>query len=145
MERWPGNRGRACNGCDKRIDSPAIAAHPERSIHSPREAAMPKFLIQASYTAEGLKGLQKEGAASRAAGAAKLAAALGGKCEAFYWSFGEQDVVAIFDVPSAVDATAMAITVSATGAIRTKTTPLLTASETDAALKKTLDFHAPGR
>jgi uncharacterized protein with GYD domain len=106
---------------------------------------MPKYLVQASYTAEGLKGLQKEGAASRAQQANRVAEALGGKCEAFYWAFGEQDVVAIFDVPSTVDMAALAIAVSASGLIRAKTTPLLTAGETETALKKSIDFHAPGR
>jgi uncharacterized protein with GYD domain len=106
---------------------------------------MPKYLVQASYTAEGLKGLQKEGAASRVQSAQRVAEALRGKCEVFYWAFGEQDVVAIFDVPSSADMAALAIAVSASGLIRAKTTPLLTAGETDAALKKSVDFRAPGR
>jgi uncharacterized protein with GYD domain len=105
---------------------------------------MPKYLVQASYTAEGLKGLQKEGAASRAQNAQKAAEAVGGKCEAFYWAFGEQDVVAIFDVSNTVDMAALAIAVSASGLIRAKTTPLLTASETDSALKKSVNFRPPG-
>lgn len=105
---------------------------------------MPKYLVQASYTADGLKGLQKEGAASRAQQANRVAEALGGKCEAFYWAFGDQDVVAIFDVPSTVDMAAIAIAVSASGGIRAKTTPLLTAAEADAALKKSVDFRPPG-
>jgi GYD domain-containing protein len=62
--------------------------------------SMPKYLVQASYTAEGLSGLQKEGATSRVQNAQMAAEAVGGKCEAFYWAFGEQDVVAIFDVPN---------------------------------------------
>ena len=106
---------------------------------------MPKYLVQASYTAEGLKGLQTDGAASRVQSANKVAAALGGKCDAFYWAFGEQDVLAIFDLPSSVDVAALAFAVSASGLIRTKTTPLLTASEADAALKKSVDFRPPGR
>ena len=106
---------------------------------------MPKYLVQASYTADGLKGLQKDGAASRVQSANKVAEALGGKCDAFYWAFGEQDVVAIFDLPNAVDAAALAFAVSASGLIRTKTTPLLTAGEADGALKKSVDFRPPGR
>ena len=51
----------------------------------------------------------------------------------------------IFDVPSTVDMAALAIAVSASGAIHAKTTPLLTAGETDAALKKSVDFRPPGR
>jgi uncharacterized protein with GYD domain len=106
---------------------------------------MSKYLVQASYTADGLKGLQKDGAASRVQSANKVAEALGGKCDAFYWAFGEQDVVAIFDLPNTVDMAALAFAVSASGLIRTKTTPLLTASEADGALKKSVDFRPPGR
>jgi len=106
---------------------------------------MPKFLVQASYSADGFKGLQKEGATGRVEAVSKAAAGLGGKCEAMYWAFGEQDVVAIFDLPGSVDAAALAFAVSGAGAARTKTTPLLTAAETDAALKKSVSYRPPGR
>ena len=106
---------------------------------------MPKYLVQASYTADGVKGLQKDGAASRVKMASQVAETLGGKCDGFYWAFGQQDVVAIFDLPAAVDAAALAFAVSSSGAIRTTTTPLLTAAETDAVLKKSVGFRAPGR
>ena len=45
---------------------------------------MPKYLIQASYTAEGLKGLQKDKASGRRTTVAKAVEAAGGKVEAFY-------------------------------------------------------------
>ena len=105
---------------------------------------MAKYLVQASYTAEGIKGLQKEGAASRQKQAQKVAEALGGKCDGFHWAFGAQDVVAIFDLPDNVSAAAMAFAVSATGLIRATTTPLLTAAEADQALKKSVAFKPPG-
>jgi uncharacterized protein with GYD domain len=106
---------------------------------------MPKCLVQSSYTPEGLKGLQKDGAAGRLKVASQAAESLGGKLEAIYFAFGEHDVVAILDLPSPVDAAALAFAVSGTGAIRTKTTPLLTLDEADAALKKSVAFRAPGR
>lgn len=106
---------------------------------------MPKYLVQASYTAEGVKGLQKDGAASRVRMGSQVAETLGGKCEGFYWAFGQQDVVALFDLPSTVDAAALAFAVSGSGAIRTTTTPLLTAAEADQALKKSVNFKAPGK
>ncbi|HXP73696.1 MAG TPA: hypothetical protein VN823_06075 [Stellaceae bacterium] len=43
---------------------------------------MPKFLIQGSYTAEGLKGLQKDKASGRRAAVASAMEALGGKLDA---------------------------------------------------------------
>lgn len=106
---------------------------------------MPKYLVQASYTAEGLKSLQKEGATGRVQSANRVAETLGGKCDGFYWSFGEQDVVAIFDLPNSIDAAALAFAVSVSGLIRTKTTPLLTDKEADEALKKSVNFRPPGR
>jgi uncharacterized protein with GYD domain len=106
---------------------------------------MPKYLVRASYTAEGVRGLQKEGAASRAQGAAKVAESLGGRCDAFLWAFGSHDVVAIFDMPSSVEMAAPSFAVSSTGLIRTTTTPLLTEAETDAALKESVEFRPPGR
>jgi hypothetical protein len=56
---------------------------------------MPKYLLQASYTTEGLKGLLKEGGSSRRATVEQLARGLGGEIEAFYYAFGEHDVYAI--------------------------------------------------
>jgi uncharacterized protein with GYD domain len=106
---------------------------------------MPKYLVQANYTAEGLKGLQKEGAEGRIHSANKVAETLGGRCDGFYWAFGEHDVVAIFDLPNPVDAAALAFAVSASGLIRTTTTPLLTSKEADEALKKSVNFRPPGR
>ena len=106
---------------------------------------MPKYLVEASYTPEGVRGLQKEGAVARVDNAAKVAAALGGKCDVFHWSFGNNDVVAIFDLPSSADAAALALAVSASGLVHAKTTPLLTAPECDLALKKSVAFRPPGK
>ena len=106
---------------------------------------MPKFLIEASYTSEGLKGLQKDKSSGRKAAVSKAAEALGGKLEAYYFALGEHDVVAILDLPDTVSATALALAVSGTGLVRTKTTVLLTVEETDKALEKQVAYRGPGR
>ena len=106
---------------------------------------MPKYMIQASYTAEGLKGLQKDKASGRRASVSEAAEALGGKLEALYYAFGEDDVVAILDLPDNVSASALSLAVSASGIVRTRTTPLLTVDETDQALQKSVNYRAPGR
>src|SRR5688572_28632515 len=54
--------------------------------------AMPKFLIEASYTAEGLKGLMKDKAAGRTAALTAALESVGGKLDAIYWSLGDADV-----------------------------------------------------
>jgi len=105
---------------------------------------MAKYLMEVSYSAEGLKGLQKDKAAGRKAAVAKAVEALGGKLEAFYYALGDHDVITIVDLPDAVSASALALGASATGLVRTKTTALLTVEETDQALGKKVSFRAPG-
>src|SRR5260370_2863330 len=103
---------------------------------------MSKYLIQASYTEEGLKGLQKDKSSGRKAAVSKAAEALGGKLDAYYFALGEHDVVAILDLPDAASATALALAASATGLVRTKTTVLLTARETDKALRRKIAYRS---
>ena len=106
---------------------------------------MPKYLIEASYTAEGLKGLHKDKSSGRRAAVAKAVEALGGKLEAYYFALGEHDVVTIVDLPDTVSATALALTVSGTGLARTRTTVLMTVEETDKALAKKVAYRGPGK
>jgi len=60
---------------------------------------MPKYLLNASYSAEGSKGLLKDGGTKRVSAARTLVESLGGKIETFYFAFGKTDVVAIVDLP----------------------------------------------
>jgi uncharacterized protein with GYD domain len=106
---------------------------------------MPKYLVQANYLEEGLKGLRKEGGSSRRAAVEKLFASVGGKLEAFYYAFGDTDAFVIGDVPDNVSAAALSLTVNATGAVTTKITALLTPEEIDAAAKKAVGYRAPGQ
>jgi uncharacterized protein with GYD domain len=48
---------------------------------------MAKYLWQSSYSADGLKGVMKEGGSSRRAAIEILINGLGGKLEAFYFAF----------------------------------------------------------
>jgi uncharacterized protein with GYD domain len=106
---------------------------------------MPKFLVTGSYTGEGLKGLLKEGGSGRRKAVEAAVKSMGGHLEAYYFSFGDNDVVSIVDVPDNVTAAALAIGISSTGTVATKTTVLLTAEEIDEATKKTLSFRPAGR
>ena len=105
---------------------------------------MAKYLIRGSYTAEGTKGLLKEGGTKRVAAVEKVIAGLGGRLDALYYTFGDADVLAIIDVPDAASAAAFSLAVSATGAVQTSTTPLLTPQEIDQACKKSVKYRAPG-
>lgn len=105
---------------------------------------MPKYLAIASYTAEGVKGVMKEGGSGRVAAIEKLAAGLGGKMEAFYFAFGEDDAYVIYEVPDNATAAAVSLTVAASGAARVKTVALLTPEEVDEATTKSVDYRPPG-
>lgn len=106
---------------------------------------MPKYLIQASYTAEGLKGLHKDKASGRKTAVAAAASAAGGKLEAMYFAFGADDVICILDMPDNVTASALSLAVSAAGSVHIRTTPLMTIEETDRALAKSIAYRAPGK
>jgi uncharacterized protein with GYD domain len=105
---------------------------------------MPKYLIEASYTEEGAKGLMKEGAAARRAEVQRMVENLDGHLDAFYFVFGQNDVRVLLDLPGNVTAAVVSLAVMSTGAVRMKTTVLLTPEELDEAVKTRVDYHPPG-
>ena len=106
---------------------------------------MPKYLFQASYTTEGLKGLLKEGGSKRREVVEQLTKALGGTVEAFYFAFGDNDVYIISEVPDHVSVAAVSLTANASGTVKVKTTVLLTPEEVDQAAKMTVNYRPPGQ
>lgn len=106
---------------------------------------MPKYLLNASYTAEGTKGLLAEGGTKRREAAVKAIKAAGGKVEAFYFAFGKSDAIVVVDLPDNVSATAASLAINASGAVTTSTTVLLTPAEVDEAVKKVVPYRAPGQ
>ena len=105
---------------------------------------MPKFMFEAMYTLDGVKGVQDEGGTSRRDAVAKLAENLGGKLESFHFAFGERDAYVICDLPDNESATAAALAVNASGGVAVKTVVLLTPEEVDAAAQRSADFRGPG-
>ncbi len=106
---------------------------------------MAKFLVTVSYTAEGAKGVRKDGGTKREEAARSAAESLGGKVEAFYFSFGKQDAIVIVDFPNAAAAAALSLAVGASGAAHCHTTPLLTSAEMDHAASAKTAYRAPGQ
>lgn len=104
---------------------------------------MAKYLIQASYTAEGSKGLLKEGGTGRRRAVDEVVAGLGGTVEAMYYAYGEDDVVTIVDFPDTTSMAAVSLMVKASGALQTRATPLLTVEEIDEAARKQAAFRPP--
>ena len=105
---------------------------------------MPRYLIEASYTNAGVKGVQSAGGSSRRDAVRATLEGLGGSLECFYFGFGEHDAYVIGDLPDNEAATAVAIAVGASGGATVKTTVLLTPEEVDAAAQKSVGYRAPG-
>ena len=106
---------------------------------------MAKYLIQANYVGEGIKGLLKDGGSKRRAVVETMVKSIGGSIEAFYYAFGDTDLYAIADFPDHASAAAMALTVASTGTVKIKTTVLLTPEEIDSAMKIKPTFSPPGK
>ena len=106
---------------------------------------MPKYLVQANYVGEGVKGLLKDGGIGRRAAVEKLFSSVGGKVEAFYYAFGDTDLFVIAEIPDNVTAAALSLIVNAAGGATAKVTVLLTPEEIDAAAKKTPNYRPPGQ
>ncbi len=86
---------------------------------------MAKYLFQASLTAEGLRGVLKEGGSARREVVRKAIEGLRGSLEAFY-------------------SAAFSTQTSSSGTVSVSTTVLITPEEMDAASKQSVDWRAPG-
>jgi uncharacterized protein with GYD domain len=105
---------------------------------------MAKYLFEASYTPEGVRGIKDAGAASRAKAITDMATALGGTLESFHFAFGDVDAYVVVDLPDDEAAAAAAFTVGASAMTKVKTVKLLTLEEADAAIKRSVDYRPPG-
>ena len=106
---------------------------------------MAKYLIKASYSRDGLKGLMKAGGSSRVKALETATAGVGGSVESFYFAFGTDDVYVTVDLPDHAAAIAMVGAVMSTGALSSyETVVLLTPDEVDRALNLSVDYAPPG-
>src|ERR1039457_105731 len=132
---------------------------------------MAKYLAQISYTAEGAKGLIKDGGTKRHDAVEQFTKELnsaavqppltmtccsmeavehmvkgvGGTLESFYYAFGDFDLIFIVDLPDNASAAALSLALSASGTSKIRTTVLIAPEEIDQATKKTFNDHAPGK
>lgn len=105
---------------------------------------MAKYLLQASYTAEGVKGLLKDGGTARVNAASQLLTVLGGTVESFYFALGSSDAYVVVDMPDNATMAAAVFAVNSSGAVTANTTVLLTAEEVDEACAKSPAYQPPG-
>jgi uncharacterized protein with GYD domain len=105
---------------------------------------MAKYMLIGSYTAEGARGVLKEGGTKRRKAATKAISSAGGTLESMYFGFGTDDFYVLADFPSHAAAAAASLTVGSTGAMRARTVVLLAPEELDAASKINVEFRPPG-
>lgn len=107
---------------------------------------MPTYLVQGSYTAQGVSGLIKS-PEDRATALRPLVEAMGGKIESIYFAFGDFDVVLIVDLPDSVSMAALSMAAGASGGVGDlKTTVLIPMSEGVEAARKagSIGYRPPG-
>jgi uncharacterized protein with GYD domain len=109
-----------------------------------RKQAMAKYMFQARYSAEGAKGLVRDGATGRRAAIEKACIAAGGKLESMYYAFGGIDVYATADLPNNTAAAALALAVNQAGGASVNTVVLMTVAEVDEAAKQAIAYRPPG-
>ncbi len=105
---------------------------------------MAKYMVKASYTAEGAKGVQSAGGTSRRDAVAKVAEGLGGSLEGFYFAFGETDAYVLMELPDNLSAAAASIAVNSSGGASSEVVVLLTPEDVDEAAKLSVDYRPPG-
>jgi uncharacterized protein with GYD domain len=106
---------------------------------------MPKYMIKASYSPEGITGVMAKGGTARKTAIDKLVSDVGGSVESFYFAFGGDDVFVIVEAPSHEAMAAVAGTVTKTGVLsKYETVVLLTAEQIDSAASMTVDYTVPG-
>src|SRR5271169_6510934 len=104
---------------------------------------MPKFLARVTLNAEGVRLLRQDKGSGRRAAVTRAVEAAGGKVEAFYFAYGQDDII-IADYPDAASATAVSLVGNSTGVVRVSMTPLITVEEMDRAVDKAATLPSPG-
>ena len=105
---------------------------------------MPRYLIEASYSAEGVRGVAQKGSTARREAVEQLIGSIGGTLETFYFAFGDADALVICELPSEEVAAALAMSINQSGATKVRTVVLLTPQQVDAAAKAVPQYRPPG-
>lgn len=97
---------------------------------------MPKYLVQACYTAEAIASFVKS-PQDRSTGLRVLLEKLGGRLDSIHYCFGDYDVIVMCEFPDDTAAAAAVLAASAAGHLKSiKTTKLMTEADFIASQKK---------
>ncbi len=103
-----------------------------------------KFLIYASYSAEGAKGVLNSGSGTKRKQLTEtMINEMGGKMESFYY-ISNCDAYVICELPNTAAAAAIALAIKASGMGSISTTVLLEPEELDIASKLSVNYRHPG-
>ena len=106
---------------------------------------MPKYLLKASYSHDGEKGILREGGTARMVATEAIIKRVGGRMIDFHFALGGFDVFVIVELPSNAAAVAVAATIGSSGAVDSfETIALMSPDEIDAAAKLSPMYRAPG-
>ncbi len=105
---------------------------------------MGKYLLQASYSQDGLAGLVKEGGTARRAALAETIEGAGGSLESLYYAFGKNDLFITADLPDDAAATAVSLTIGSSGSLGVSVTVLVTPETVDEAIARNVPYRPPG-
>ena len=105
---------------------------------------MGRYLLQVSYTPEGVRGLVKEGAAARIAYVQDFVGSFGGSVESFDFALGKHDAYVIVDAPDESVVLAASMAVGARGRCSLNTVKLISAEDADAAIGRIGSYRPPG-
>jgi uncharacterized protein with GYD domain len=106
---------------------------------------MPRYLLEASYTLEGIRGIISGGGTARREAVSQTVESVGGRVESFDFALGDRDVLVICELPDNEAATAVALAVNGSGRTQVRTTVLVSPEEVDAAVKRSVPYRAPGQ
>jgi uncharacterized protein with GYD domain len=102
-------------------------------------------MTHATYAQAGIKGLIQDGGSKRKAAVKQMVEAAGGKLHAFYFAYGDSDVVIVAEYPDNATAASVAMAVGGAGVVSSfRSTVLITPDEIDAAAKKSVVYRPPG-
>jgi len=97
---------------------------------------MPKYAVLGGYSAESWARLI-ENPGDRVTAVQKAAQTVGAKLEQYYWSFGDDDYLAIFDAPDDIAMGALAVALGSSGSLtNVRTIKLVTMDEGRKLLEK---------
>ncbi len=107
---------------------------------------MATYFMQGKYTAEGLKGLIKEGGTARNEAVTKLVSSLGGSLRSLNFAATSPTWFVVADLPERGSAAAITATIVASGAVTVdQVFEILTPAQMDEAMKKMPTYRPPGR